>query len=158
MKIQLICMGGLKERFLRDAQAEYVKRLGGCCQLSVIELEPVTLPKGASQAQIDAALDTEGKKILSKLAKGYTVALCIEGKQCSSQTLAQKLESLPVNGVSCVNFIIGSSYGLAPAVKQAADWRLSLSEMTFPHQLFRIMLLEQIYRAYDIMGANRYDK
>lgn len=158
MKIHLICMGGLKENFLRDAQSEYVKRLNGCCQFALTELEPAALPKNAGRPQIDAALTAEGRRILEKRCKGYTVALCVEGKTCSSQEFSQKLARLAVDGVSCVNFIIGSSYGLSPEVKNAADWRLSVSPMTFPHQLFRILLLEQIYRAYDIMGANRYDK
>lgn len=158
MKIHLICLGGLKEKYLRDAQAEYVKRLNGCCSLTLTELDPVPVPKPMSRAQIDAALSAEGQKIAAVLTKGYTVALCIEGKQLSSQQLSQKLADLAVNGTSCVNFVIGSSYGLSPEVKNAADLCLSVSEMTFPHQLFRIMLLEQIYRAYDIMGANKYDK
>ncbi len=157
-KVTLLTLGKLKEPYLREASAEYQKRLKGLCDLEVVELDPTTLPEHPSQAQIDAALQAEEQKIFKKIPNGaYCVALCIEGKQCSSprfaEMLAQKaLDSKPL----C--FIIGSSYGLSPAVKKRADLQFSFSQMTFPHQLARILFLEQLYRGFKINQGSAYHK
>ena len=159
VKISLICLGKLKEKYLRDACAEYEKRIGAFGKLTVTELTPAPLPDNPSQAQITAALNTEAKLILSKLPqRSGVVALCIEGKTLSSEDFSAKLEELSVTGSGSVAFIIGSSFGLAEEVKRRADVRLSMSPMTFPHQLARVMLLEQIYRAFQISGGGKYHK
>ena len=157
--VNIIFLGRLKESYLRDACKEYEKRLGGFCVLKTHELEPVTLPNEPSDRQIEDALEKEAEMIEKKLAKNaLTVAMCIEGKQLSSEELAAKLSDTAVQGKSAVNFIIGSSFGLAPKIKAMADIKLSMSKMTFPHQLARVMLLEQIYRAYSIIAGKRYHK
>ena len=128
--------------------------------LKIYELEPVALPNEPSDRQIEDALEKEAEMIEKKLAKNaLTVAMCIEGKQLSSEELAAKLsDTAGGQGKSAVNFIIGSSFGLAPKIKAMADIKLSMSKMTFPHQLARVMLLEQIYRAYSIIAGKRYHK
>lgn len=157
--VTIICEAKLKEKYLRDASDEYVKRLGAYCKLNIIELNPKKLPDDPSEAEINNALEAEGKEILSKIPVGARVfAMCIEGKQLSSEKLANELASCGVSGISNVVFIIGSSYGLSDGVKKRADFRLSMSEMTFPHQLARIMLLEQIYRAFRINSGGKYHK
>lgn len=157
--VNVICIGKLKEKYLRDACSEYVKRLGAFCKINIIEIEPSPLPDRPSEGQIENALLAEGKKILSKIpAQSYTYAMCIEGKERSSEALSRETAALPVRGISSVNFIIGGSYGLSDAVKSAADDRLSMSPMTFPHQLARVMLLEQIYRAFQISSGGKYHK
>lgn len=157
--VNVICIGKLKEKYLRDACSEYVKRLGAFCKINIIEIEPSPLPDRPSEGQIENALSAEGKKILSKIpAQSYTYAMCIEGKERSSEALSRETAALPVRGISSVNFIIGGSYGLSDAVKSAADDRLSMSPMTFPHQLARVMLLEQIYRAFQISSGGKYHK
>lgn len=159
MNIDLIVLGRLKEEYLRAASAEYEKRLGAFCKLNITVLEPVKLPENASNSQIEDALITEGDRILSKIPVScFTVALCIEGKQLSSEELAQTMEKTAVNGISEMAFIIGSSYGLSERVKRIADARLSMSRMTFPHQLARVMLMEQLYRAFSINSNRRYHK
>jgi len=152
MNIKIICIGGLKEPFLRDAQKEYQKRLSSSCSLEIIELP------AKNDLPVDRQLAEEGRKILEKAKTGYHIALCVEGKEMTSEGFAQKLAELSAGGVNVLNFIIGSSYGLSDEVKAAADLKLSFSEMTFPHQLFRILMLEQLYRAFDILGARKYDK
>lgn len=122
-----------------------------------MELEPIALPEKPSEKAIAQALEKEGQALL-KYRKGWTIALCIEGKQIDSPALARQLQQAAVGGAQAVTFWIGSSYGLSPAVKQAADFRLSMSPMTFPHQLARVMLLEQIYRSYQILGGTPYHK
>lgn len=157
--VTIICEAKLKEKYLRDASDEYVKRLGAYCKLNIIELSPKKLPEAPSDAEIYNALEAEGKEILTKIPVGARVfAMCIEGKQLSSEKLAKELSSCGVSGISNVVFIIGSSYGLSDEVKKRADFRLSMSEMTFPHQLARIMLLEQIYRAFRINSGGKYHK
>ncbi|MBR2732311.1 MAG: 23S rRNA (pseudouridine(1915)-N(3))-methyltransferase RlmH [Clostridia bacterium] len=159
LNIQLLCIGKLKEDYLRMAAAEYQKRLGAFCRLTVTELPPARLPDAPNPAQIDAALEDEGRRILAQLPpRAEVIALCIEGKLLSSEALSERLQTLAVGGVSDVAFVIGGSYGLAPAVKQRARLRLSMSPMTFPHQLARVMLLEQIYRAFMIAGGGKYHK
>ena len=157
--VNIICLGRLKESYLRDACKEYEKRLKGYCTLKITELEPILLPGEPSEKQIANALEKEADMIEKKLsANALTVAMCIEGKQLSSVKLSEKMADAAVQGRSAINFIIGSSYGLAPRIKSLADIRLSMSEMTFPHQLARVMLLEQIYRAYTILSGAHYHK
>lgn len=159
MNVTLICMGRLKEDYLRAACAEYSKRLQAFCRFNVEELEAERLPDDPSQAEITAALEKEGDRIIGRIPRGaYTVALCIEGKQQSSEELAQLLVNIPVQGNGTAVFIIGSSYGLSDKVKGAAQLKLSMSKMTFPHQLARVMLMEQVYRAYSIINNRHYHK
>lgn len=158
LTVQLICVGKLKETYWRDACAEYAKRLAAFCRFSIVELPESRLPENPSAAQIGAALREEGEKILSAAKGGAVIPLCIEGKECSSVELAEKIETLALDGVSTLCFIIGSSFGLDDTVKQAGRWRLSMSPMTFPHQLARVMLCEQIYRAFQINSNGKYHK
>lgn len=156
--IQILALGKCKEGYLREACREYEKRLSRYCRLQITELEPTALSQNPSEKEIAAALEKEGEELL-KRAKGYCIAMCIEGKQLTSPGLAEKLEQAAQGGDSgAVTFLIGSSYGLAPAVKQRAQLRLSMSAMTFPHQLARVMLLEQIYRGYQILAGTKYHK
>ena len=159
MNITLICVGKLKEDYLKSACAEYTKRLQGFCRFSVEEIEAERLPETPSEAEIASALERERERISARIPKGaYTVALCIEGKQQSSEELAQLLERIPIQGSGAAAFIIGSSYGLSPKVKFSAQFMLSMSKMTFPHQLARVMLMEQVYRAYSIINKRKYHK
>ena len=159
MNLTLICVGKLKEDYLRSACAEYAKRLQGFCRFNLEETEAERLPENPSEAEIAAALEKEGERIIAKLPRGaYTIALCIEGKQQSSEELAGLLDRIPTEGSGAAAFIIGSSYGLSEKVKSLAQLRLSMSRMTFPHQLARVMLMEQIYRAYTIINNRRYHK
>ena len=159
LSVKVICIGKLKEAFMREASNEYQKRLSRFCAFNIKELPESTLPDEPSQALIDAALKKEGEMILSEIPSGaYSVALCIEGKQLSSPELAEKIEEVALSGKSSVCFIIGSSFGLSPEVKQRCDLKLSFSKMTFPHQLFRVLLLEQIYRAFSITNKMKYHK
>jgi 23S rRNA (pseudouridine1915-N3)-methyltransferase len=155
--IQILAYGKLKEHYLRAACAEYEKRLSRFCTLQCVELEPVSLPEKASQKEIEVALEKEGQQLLRR-KKGFTIAMCIEGKQMRSEQLAETLATAAVTGESTVTFLIGSSYGLSPEVKRAANLRLSMSAMTFPHQLARVMLYEQIYRCYQIQSGSKYHK
>lgn len=159
MNVTLVCVGRLKEDYLRAACAEYQKRLSGFCRFTVEEIEAEKLPDDPSEAEILSALEKEGDRILAKLPKGaYTTAMCIEGKQQSSEELAQLLMNIPVQGSGAAAFVIGSSYGLSDKVKAAAQLKLSMSKMTFPHQLARVMLMEQVYRAYTIISNRKYHK
>ena len=159
LNINIICLGRLKEDYLRAACKEYEKRLGTMCKLTIAELEPIALPQNPSDKQIENALSKEAEMIEGKMLKNaVTYAMCIEGKQRSSEELAQEFSDIAVGGRSAVNFIIGSSFGLAPEIKAKADYRLSMSKMTFPHQLARVMLLEQIYRAHSINAGSKYHK
>lgn len=157
--ITVICEAKLKEKYLRDACDEYIKRLGAYCKLNIIELTPKRLSDAPSDAEIANALEAEGKEIISKIPNGAAVyAMCIEGKQMTSEKLAECISDCSVWGCSNIVFIIGSSYGLSDEVKRAADFRLSMSQMTFPHQLARVMLLEQVYRAFRISSGGKYHK
>lgn len=157
--VTLICVGKLKEDYLRAACAEYQKRLGAFCKLSVIEIAEARLPDRPSQAQIDAALTEEGARILAKIPAGaYMAALCIEGQKLSSEQLAANIAALAANGTSAFAFVIGGSFGLSDEVKAACRLRLSMSDMTFAHQLARVMLLEQVYRAFSINANTKYHK
>ena len=157
--VTIICEGKLKEKYLRDACAEYAKRLSAYCKLNIIELNPHRISENPSAAEIDAVLEAEAKEILAKIpntAKVY--AMCIEGKQMSSEKLSKEISSCAVQGFNNIVFIIGGSHGLSDSVKKRADFKLSMSEMTFPHQLARVMLLEQIYRAFQISSGGKYHK
>lgn len=157
--VTIICEGKLKEKYLRDACAEYSKRLSAYCKLNIIELNPHRISDNPSAAEIDAALQAESKEILSKIPSNAKVyAMCIEGKQMPSEKLADEISACAVQGFNNVVFIIGGSHGLSDSVKKRADFRLSMSQMTFPHQLARVMLLEQIYRAYQISNGGKYHK
>lgn len=159
MTINLIAVGKLKESYLRQAQDEYTKRLGAFCKLNIIEIDEEKLSQNYSQAHIDAVIEEEGKRILQKVPQGSTVIpLCIEGRQISSEELSDSLESMAVSGVSNISLVIGGSHGLSQAVKNAGKLKLSMSKMTFPHQLARIMLLEQVYRAFSISAGTKYHK
>lgn len=158
MKINIICVGRLKENYWRDACSEYAKRLEKFCSFSVIELPEHRLQDRPSDAQIESALEEEGKRMLSAAVGSVAIALCIEGKEFSSTQLAEKIESYGVRGFSTLSFLIGSSYGLSSRVKQKADFQLTMSPMTFPHQLARVMLMEQIYRAFEIINHGKYHK
>ena len=147
LNIKIITVGRLKEKYLRDACSEYLKRLKRFGNVQVIELDEYRLSDNPSDREIEKALEIEGNNIL-KEAKGYLIAMCIEGKQLSSVKLAEKISQISVDGQSNISFIIGSSFGIAENVKKSADFKLSMSDMTFPHQLARVMLLEQIYRAF----------
>ena len=157
--VTVLCIGKLKEAYFRDACAEYVKRLGGFAKVQIVELDEERLPDAPSPAQIEAALSAEGKRILAKVPHGAAVvALCIEGREQSSEALAATLSRWAVEGVSHVAFVVGSSFGLSPEVKAAAKLKLSMSPMTFPHALARVMLLEQVYRASQIEAGGKYHK
>lgn len=159
LSVNLICIGKLKEPYLQMASAEYTKRLSAFCKLQVVELGEYKLPSNPSDAQIQKAIEEEGRAISSALDKqgGICIPLCIEGKTQTSEQLAVDLAGYGVNGISTVNFVIGGSFGLADVVK-AQGKKLSMSPMTFPHQLARIMLLEQIYRAFQISQNGKYHK
>ena len=157
-KLSLLCVGRLKETFYKDAAAEYVKRLSRYCNPDVTELPEVRLPDNPSDAQIRAALEKESASILKRLpSDAFPVALCIEGQLFSSEKLAGLLSDLSTRNATPV-FVIGGSYGLHDSVKDAAAVRLSMSPMTFPHHLARVMLLEQLYRACQINAGGQYHK
>ncbi|MBE6971571.1 MAG: 23S rRNA (pseudouridine(1915)-N(3))-methyltransferase RlmH [Ruminococcaceae bacterium] len=158
-KVTVLCVGKLKEKFYTEAAAEYVKRLGRHCKIEIIELPEYRLPEDPSPAEIQKALETEAAAIREKLPKGGAViAMCIEGKTCSSEEMARRLNDYAVQGKTQLTFLIGGSVGLHQSLKAQADWRLSMSPMTFPHHMARVMLLEQIYRAYQIQQGTRYHK
>lgn len=158
IKVTLIALGKLKEKYLKDAVEEYSKRLSRYCALEIAEINPVALPENPSEKEIAAALTKEKELIFKKIPENAAVfALCVEGKQKSSEEFAAEIETLTNDGRNFC-FIIGSSYGLDDGVKQRADTKLSLSKMTFPHQLFRVMLLEQLYRGFKIIEGSTYHK
>lgn len=160
LRVNIICIGKIKEKYFTDAIAEYAKRLGAFCRFEVIELPEERIKSNTpNRAQIDEVIAAEGKRILQKIApQDYVAAMCIEGKLLSSEALAQTLENVAVIGKSTVDFIIGGSYGLSGEVKRRADLQLSMSRMTFPHQLARVILSEQIYRAFEIANNGKYHK
>ena len=157
MNVRLIVIGKLKEDYLRNACAEYIKRLGRFCTFELRELDECRLSDTPSDKEIAAALKKEGEQI-KRYAAGLIIPMCIEGKQLSSPELAETIASAGVTGSSTVTFIIGSSFGLDPEIKAMGSLKLSMSKMTFPHQLARVMLLEQIYRAFQINSGGKYHK
>lgn len=159
LTVNIICVGNLKEKYLKDAVAEYEKRLRAFCKFNIIELAEQKLPDNPSNSEIKSALLKEAEKITAKIPKGSAVIpLAIEGKELSSEQLAHKFNDFSLNGVSTLSFIIGSSFGLDNSIKQSADMLLSMSPMTFPHQLARLMLCEQVYRAFSINNNTKYHK
>ena len=157
--ITLLTVGKLKEKFYLSAAAEYEKRLKAYCRFSMIELPETRLPDDPSPAEIAAGLEKEAELILAKIPKGaFFCVLTPEGKSLSSEALAEKLEQVKLSGKSAACFLIGSSFGMAPRVKAVADLKLSMSAMTFPHHLARIMVLEQLYRAEAIQAGSKYHK
>ena len=159
MTVRIVALGRLKEPYLRDACAEYQKRLQAFCRLEITELAPQRLPDDPSDAEVRQALEKEAADVLRCIPSGARVyALCIEGKPMSSAQFSADLEKAAVDGAGTVVFVIGSSFGLSDRVKRTAQTRLSMSEMTFPHQLSRVMLLEQLYRAFQIAHGGKYHK
>ena len=159
LNIKIICVGKLKEKFYTAAAAEYMKRLSTLCRLEVEELPESRLSAQPSEAEVEAALRKEGESIALRIPAGaLTVALCVEGKQLSSVRFSQFLEACALKGRSKLCFLIGGSEGLSEEVKEKAEVRMSMSEMTFPHHLARIMLLEQLYRAFQIREGSKYHK
>ena len=158
-KVSIICVGKLKEKFYADAVSEYTKRLSRFCKLEILELPEDRLPDAPSRAQIDAALSKEADAIRGKLPPAaLLIAMCVEGKPHSSEELAQLMAESANRGESHLVFLIGGSFGLHPSIKSMAAVRLSMSPMTFPHHLARVMLLEQIYRGYQINTGSKYHK
>lgn len=159
VSVHILCVGKLKEKFYLEAAAEYRKRLSGFCRLTLTELPEQPLPAAPSAAQIEKALEREAADLLSKIPKGALLtALCVEGELLSSEVLAARLARRTVEGASSFAVVIGGSFGLHPTVKEAAALRLSMSPMTFPHHLARIMALEQLYRAFQIQAGSPYHK
>ena len=159
LSIRLICVGKLKERYFAEAVAEYEKRLNAFCRLELIELPEERLSERPSPAEIDAALEREAQLIEKKLLKdGMLVCLCVEGTQQSSEAFAELLSRAENSGRPRISFVIGGSYGMAQRLKEKADVRLSMSKMTFPHPLARVMLAEQLYRGFQIKEGTRYHK
>ncbi len=159
LSIRLVCVGKLREQFFVDAFNEYSKRLSAYCKFECAELNETKLGSSPSDKEIAAALDKEAADIERALGKdAYVIAMCVEGMQLKSEDLAQRISSLAVAGRGRICFVIGGSFGISPRIKQRADMRLSMSEMTFPHHLARVMLAEQIYRAFKISEGSKYHK
>ena len=159
LSVTVLAVGRLKDKFYEDAAAEYLKRLGAYARVNVVEIRAADLPEDPNPAQIEIALFKEGREMLSKIPpQAYVAALCIEGKLFSSEDLASLLADAPVKGYSHIVFLIGGSCGLSDEVKARADIKLSMSKMTFPHRLARVMLLEQLYRGFKIARGEKYHK
>lgn len=159
MKITLITVGKIKEKYLKDAIAEYSKRLSRYCKLEIVEVADEKTPDNASDTVEDAIRDKEGERILKYIKEdAYVITLEIAGKMLISEEMAEKIEKLGVQGTSHIIFIIGGSIGLGREILKRSDYALSFSKMTFPHQLMRVILLEQIYRSYRIMNHEPYHK
>lgn len=159
MKIKIICVGKLKEKYLKDGIAEYTKRISRFADVQITELPDEKIPDRASDSIEEKIKFTEGTKILSKIgSEDYVISLCVEGETFSSEKFAHKLSSVMLSGKSTIDFIIGGSLGLSDEVKKRSDFRLSFSKMTFPHQLMRLVLTEQIYRTFKINANEQYHK
>ncbi len=159
MKIVIIGVGKIKEKFIREGINEYKKRLSRYCKLEIIEVADEKAPENLSQKEIELVKDKEGKRILSKIPKSsYIISLDIQGEKISSEDFSKKLGDLSLRGKSNITFIIGGSLGLSKEVVNKSDFKLSFSKMTFPHQLMRLVLLEQIYRSFRIMKGEPYHK
>ncbi len=158
-KIEIICLGKLKETYWKDALAEYSKRLSPYCSLSITELPEAPLSDNPTPGQIANALEAEAQQIQKQIKeRTYVIPLCIEGTQMPSEAFAEKLSQISLSGRSSITFVIGSSHGLSPQIKKRGDLQLSFSKMTFPHQLMRVILTEQLYRAYTILSNKKYHK
>ena len=159
MEIRILTVGKIKEKYLSDGIAEYAKRLGRYCKLSFFQVPDEKTPDKASDALNIQIKDTEGERLMKYIRdQDYVIALAIDGKMLDSVELSEKIEKLGVSGISSVAFVIGGSLGLSEKVLQRADYKLSFSKMTFPHQLMQMILLEQIYRGYRIMNHEPYHK
>ncbi|MBE6668322.1 MAG: 23S rRNA (pseudouridine(1915)-N(3))-methyltransferase RlmH [Ruminococcaceae bacterium] len=156
--VKFITLGTLKEQYLREAAAEYEKRLSAFCKIQIIQLKEEKLPDSPTDGEIEKALEREAEKVMAEIPpRAYKIAMCVEGKQLSSEELAQKLGEISERyGEVC--FIIGSSHGLSDKVKKACDARISVSKLTFPHQLMRVLLLEAVYRGFNILKGTKYHK
>ena len=159
IQVKLICVGKMREKYYTEAFAEYAKRLQAYCRLELLEITEQRLSDRPSDREIAAALEREGQEILKSISgDAYAVALCVEGKQMPSEGMAALIAARESSGKPRLCFVIGGSFGLSPAVKQRADKRLSMSEMTFPHHLARVMLIEQLYRGFKINEGSKYHK
>lgn len=159
LTVNIICIGKIKEKYWTDAIREYSKRLSAFCKFNITELAEEKTSGTPNESQISSILDCEGKRILAKIKESdYAVALCIEGKTVSSPDLAGLIEGAALSGRSTVDLIIGGSWGLSDAVKRRADFKLSMGRMTFPHQMARVILCEQVYRAFEINNNGKYHK
>lgn len=159
IKVSIIAVGKLKEKYLNDACSEYLKRLGAFSKVSITEIKEERCSDNPSTAEIEQVKEMEGKRIISKIAKGsYVVPMCIEGTQMNSEEFSKKLEGISVKGYGEVTFIIGGSFGLSDEVKNIGSLKLSFGKLTLPHQLMRVVLLEQIYRAFSISNNTKYHK
>lgn len=156
--VKVITVGGLKESYLREAVAEYEKRLGALCRFSLVELKEERLPEDPSEREIAQALEKEAVRIREKIPqKAYAIAMCVEGKQLASEELAASFERIAMESDE-ICLVIGSSYGLAESLKRDCRMRLSVSKLTFPHQLMRVILMEAVYRAFQIQKGTKYHK
>lgn len=159
MKITILCVGKVKEKFYREAIEEFSKRLSRYCKLEIIEVADEKTDENASENEITLVKNKEGERLLKSIKEdAFVIALCIDGKQLDSEELSRKIDSLGVQGTSHICFIIGGSLGLSDSVIRRTDFKLSFSKMTFPHQLMRVILLEQIYRAFRISNNEPYHK
>ena len=162
LSVNIICIGKLKEKYLTDGCNEYIKRLRAYCDFKLIELSEYKVSDNPSEKEIEICLQKEGEQILKKIPKGsFVIPMCIEGESVSSEDLAKKIKRISDGEIGSYNnlsFIIGGSFGLWNEIKKMANFKLSMSKMTFPHQLARMMLLEQIYRAFSINANSKYHK
>ena len=158
LSVNIICVGKLKEKYLREAIDEYSKRMKPLCRLTIVELSEERASDDPSDAEIRRVIAAESDRISQKLGRGdYVIAMCVEGKNITSEELSQRLEDISMTS-STVDLVIGGSWGLSDELKARADFRLSMGKMTFPHQLCRVMLLEQVYRAFQISRGTKYHK
>ena len=159
MKITVLCVGKVKEKFFTDAIKEYSKRLSRYCKLEIVEVADEKTPDGASELVVSQIKEKEAERMEKYLPdSAYVIALAIEGKKLTSEKLAEKIDSLGISGTSHLVFLIGGSLGMSERLLKRADYLLSFSDMTFPHQLMRVILLEQIYRSYRIIHGEPYHK
>lgn len=159
MRINIVCVGKIKEKFFSQAIDEYAKRLSKYCKLNIIEVADEKTIDGCSDVVVAQIKDKEGRRILDSIKDDdYVIALAIEGKKLDSVAFSKKIDELGINGVSSISFVIGGSLGLSEDVLKRANYKLSFSDMTFPHQLMRVILLEQIYRCYRIINGEPYHK
>lgn len=159
IKVNVIAVGKLKEKYLRDACAEYVKRLGAFSKVNIVEINEERCSDNPSDNEIEQVKIKEGERIIAKIPKGsYVIPMCIEGQQMSSEDFSKKLENVSVSGFGEVTFIIGGSFGLSDDVKSLGKLKLSFGKLTLPHQLMRVVLLEQVYRAFSISSNSKYHK
>ena len=159
MNITILCVGKIKESFYKEAVSEYSKRLSKYCKLVIKEVDDEDTPQDPSEKEVKKILDTEGERLLKHINKNtYLIPLCIEGKNPDSVELSNKLQQITVNGYSDITFVIGGSLGICDEIKNMADFKLSFSRMTFPHQLMRVILLEQVYRSFRILSNEPYHK